>query len=356
MKAYKKRWKDIIQTSFHRLIAILIWRQKQNSTFFSGTFLQSRNFRKTACWEVLSSPLPISLMSTILVGRSLAVIMIKCKISKVCACKVKLAANLYSAQRRVVMRSYSIVDYFGYNLSPQERMNIIKEAGFSGVILLWTNQFDSDYRDFPKYAEKAGLYVENTHAPYLQANSLWIDSLNGQEYADVLIGCIKDCAVYSIPTLVMHPTNGKTPLPTSDIGIERLKRIVGEAEKLNINLAIENIETPKYLEYIFSKIQSEKLGFCFDSGHHNFYSPELNLLDLYGDKLMALHLHDNNGKEDMHALPYSGSIDWKKISSKLIALDYRGAIALETLNKGFEKIKSPLEFLKVAIDRARQIL
>ena len=31
---------------------------------------------------------------------------------------------------------YTIVDYFGYDLSPRERMKAIKQAGFDGVILL----------------------------------------------------------------------------------------------------------------------------------------------------------------------------------------------------------------------------
>lgn len=35
------------------------------------------------------------------------------------------------------MTTYTIVDYFGFNLSPQERMKAIKSAGFDGVILLF---------------------------------------------------------------------------------------------------------------------------------------------------------------------------------------------------------------------------
>ena len=82
---------------------------------------------------------------------------------------------------------YTIVDYFGYDLSPQERMKAIKRAGFDGVILLWADYFDADYRDFPQYAENAGLYVENAHAPYMQANTIWEDTITGQEYTNHII-------------------------------------------------------------------------------------------------------------------------------------------------------------------------
>jgi sugar phosphate isomerase/epimerase len=269
---------------------------------------------------------------------------------------IELPASFIGYFGGIYLRNYTIVDWFGYNLTPRERMRAIYSAGFNGVILLWTDQFDRDYKDFPRYAMEAGLYVENAHAPYIEANSLWEDNPIGSAYAEKLITCIEDCAAYEIPTLVLHPTNGKTPLPVSDIGIERLKRIIDKAETLNINIAVENMESPQYLAYIFSNIQSDRLGFCFDSGHHNLHSPDLDLLGLYGDKLMALHLHDNNGKEDMHALPFSGSIDWTKLSAKLKAVNYKGAVALETRNTGFEHIESTEEFLAIAIEKAKAIL
>lgn len=81
------------------------------------------------------------------------------------------------------MRKYTIVDYFGYNLSPQDRMRVIRQAGFDGVILLWADYFDPDYKEFPKYAEKEGLFVENAHAPYMQANSIWDDNTVGAKYS-----------------------------------------------------------------------------------------------------------------------------------------------------------------------------
>lgn len=171
-----------------------------------------------------------------------------------------------------------------------------------------------------------------------------------------MIRCIKDCSVYNIPTLVMHPINGMTPLPKNNIGIDRFKQIIETAEKFNVNIAIENQGNPEYIDLVFQNIQSDRLFFCFDSGHENFYSPHLDLLDLYGDKLIALHLHDNNGTDDTHALPFAGTVDWNRIASELEKINYTGAIALETLNKGFEHIEKPVEFLQIALEKAKKIL
>ena len=253
------------------------------------------------------------------------------------------------------MRKYTIVDYFGYALSPRDRMRAIRHAGFDGVILLWADYFDSDYKEFPKYSEKEGLFVENAHAPYMQSNSIWDDNIVGDEYTTHIIECINDCSGYNIPTLVMHPINGKTPLPNTTIGLERFKKIIDSAERSNINIAIENQGNPEYIDYVFKNIHSDRLKFCFDSGHEKYYSPELDLINMYGDKLIALHLHDNNGDEDSHALPYTGKIDWHNISLKLKKFNYNGAIALETLNKGFEYVSDPVEFLNIALERAKRI-
>ena len=255
----------------------------------------------------------------------------------------------------------SITDYFGYNLPPQERMILIKEAGFSGIIgLLWTDLFDANYRQFPEYARNAGLYIENIHAPWNGNNELWTDSLDGENFTEEIIENIKVCSTFEIPTLVMHPEYKEgtkcVELPEKfDIGIERLKKITDTAERLNINVAVENMCRPEYLECIFANIKSKCVGFCFDSGHWNLFMPEVDLLDLYGDRLMALHLHDNDGIEDWHALPFSGKIDWNDIKSKLKALDYKGTIALEVGNKNFEHIKEPAQFLRLAAESAKKI-
>ncbi|MCL1857855.1 MAG: sugar phosphate isomerase/epimerase [Oscillospiraceae bacterium] len=256
----------------------------------------------------------------------------------------------------------SIVDWFGYNLSPQERMRLIKKAGFSGIIgFIWADLFDSNYKSFPEYAGNAGLYVENIHGPWSGANELWNDSLNGQNFMEEIFENIKACSFYEIPTLVMHPEckNGTeyTELPENfDIGIDRWERITDFAERLDVNIAVENMARPEYLDCIFTNIKSKRLGFCFDSGHWNLFMPELDLLTLYGDRLMALHLHDNDGINDWHALPLSGNIDWDDIKTKLKSAGYKGSIALEVGNKNFEHIKEPEKFLQLAVESAKKLI
>lgn len=74
---------------------------------------------------------------------------------------------------------------------------------------------------------------------------------------------------------------------------------------------------------------------------------------MYGDKLMALHLHDNDESADQHRMPFDGNINWDVVMKKLTDINYKGPIALEIMNKGYEHIKEPREFLAIAFERAK---
>lgn len=85
------------------------------------------------------------------------------------------------------------------------------------------------------------------------------------------------------------------------------------AEQKNVNIALENLRRPEYLQFVFENFQSGRLGFCYDSGHENCYAKGTGLLSLYGDKLMALNLHENDGTDDQHRIPGKGTINWDSI-------------------------------------------
>ncbi len=51
------------------------------------------------------------------------------------------------------------------------------------------------------------------------------------------------------------------PPPPTLLGLDRMKYIVELAEQKEVNMALENTRQPEYLQYIFSNIQSNRLGF-----------------------------------------------------------------------------------------------
>ena len=60
------------------------------------------------------------------------------------------------------------------------------------------------------------------------------------------------------------------------------------------------------------------------SGHEPAVAAEL-----YGEKLIHIHVHDNDGKKDQHLPPFSGGIDWQLFVSVLRRIGYSGIFQME---------------------------
>ena len=258
------------------------------------------------------------------------------------------------------MRKISIYSWFGFTIPMEERFRLMKMAGFDSTFIWWGDDYldtDGPKERHPDMAGRNGLCVENVHLGFSKANEIWTDNLVSEEVVKGYECSIADCADYNIPTVVLHLTSGYNPPLPSTKGLDRIKSLVEIAEKKQVNIALENLKRPEYQEFIFSNIQSERLGFCYDSGHENCFTKGTDLLPKYGSKLMTLHLHDNDGTADQHQIPGEGKIDWKLINQKLKATGYSGAIALEVTNEfsRYQGKETPEEFLRRAYLAAKNI-
>lgn len=252
------------------------------------------------------------------------------------------------------MRSFAIHDYFGYDMPMAERYKLIRNAGFHSVMLGWAgfpDNPDETKQKNPELARKNGLHIENMHTPFIGANEFWLDKLDGEEYLNKQLSCIEDCKRHEIPAMVLHINQGLTPPLITSFGLKRLERLVSMAEKYDIYLAFENMRNTEHLRYIWSNIKSDQVKFCYDSGHQNCKTPNEDLLTEYGDRLIAIHLHDNNGMNDQHILPFDGTINWFDTMQKLRSSNYEGAISLEVISDSYVDF-TPLEFLQLAYNRA----
>lgn len=252
----------------------------------------------------------------------------------------------------------TIYDWFGYELNIKERYKLIKEAGFDGVLLWWSNGFGrdsigwNDYRNGPRIAREAGLYIENIHTPVQSQNNLWLDNLDGESLTDCYLQCINDCAEFEIPAMVVHLPDDNHPYNV--LGLDRIKRIAEKAEQLGVNVALENLRNFSNLSYVLGQVESHRIGFCYDCCHHNNYNTDNDLLSIYGYRLMALHLHDNGGVNGQHQLPFDGMIDWTVTMKKIAETKYLGATALEPMNWDYKDL-SVEEFLYEAFKRAKKL-
>jgi sugar phosphate isomerase/epimerase len=148
---------------------------------------------------------------------------------------------------------------------------------------------------------------------------------------------------------------------TSDpqhISKHELERILKAASETEVKVALENLgeEELDVLQYLLS-VNHPNLGFCYDSGHSQAYTPNQDLLSQYGDRLMAVHLHDNLGKDDEHLVPFDGVVDFDKVAKGIAATEYDGPVTLESyhgLSSRYDGVGQD-EFLAKAYESARRL-
>ncbi len=222
--------------------------------------------------------------------------------------------------------------YFGFkdDNSHEERAKMIKDAGFDCVITSADKRFSNQNGSFKqqlKWFKKYGLELSSLHMRY-KINELpefFKNSKIGKRMEQELFKDIKLAAKYNFSCVVVHLFCKEN---SREIGFQRIKKALKLCEKLNVPLAIENIDDPETFKALFNELEHPYLKMCYDSGHNNFVDKDFDYFKHYGDKIICLHLHDNDGTADQHTLNKYGTINWKSLANKLsklpneINLDY----------------------------------
>lgn len=244
---------------------------------------------------------------------------------------------------------------YGYKSSYSQRAFMIRDAGFDSVLL--------SYNEFVEEAliniRKVGLGIDALHLPYRNfVNNIWQSSDVSNPYLQLLSGCIAYADKTGIGRVVAHITSTDSPPPKSISGLEFINRLLEVCEKHNVYLCLENLRRLDYLEYIFGNCESKFLGFCFDSGHSSAFTHNSMSFpwEKFGEKLMCVHLHDNNGKDDEHLLPFDGKLQWGIIAPYIGRYCKTGAVSLELHDGAKAKYNvTEEEFLDMAYQRISQV-
>ena len=55
------------------------------------------------------------------------------------------------------------------------------------------------------------------------------------------------------------------------------------------------------------------------------------------DRLIAIHMHDNDGSGDQHLLPFRGTVDWNLLTGIIAQSSYKKCVSLETGMKNYKE-------------------
>lgn len=254
-------------------------------------------------------------------------------------------------------------DFLADKGCPEDSLRMIGEAGFTHVH--WCHQWNTDFlydvseiEAIARWLKDFGLSLLDLHASN-GAEKSWISAREHERQAGLRLveNRIDMTRRLGADAVVMHVPGIKGRADNPGV-MDRLRRSLDDlapyAARRGVRIAVENgKDNIATIRELFSAYGPEYLGLCWDSGHGNLGAPEvpaprgLDALDLIKERLLVLHIHDNNGAADQHRVPFTGTVDWRRLASLLARSGYRRCVSMES-NVHQEENKDPVDFLRRA--------
>ncbi len=253
------------------------------------------------------------------------------------------------------------------------------EKGCDSVFL--NDNWQNYAKELKAEAENHGIFYNQAHAPYKMDMRKYLQSdLAKQDVIFRLTRAIEVAATVGAAAIVIHPIHCWEYSTFSHEEAFRINKefyglLAPTAKKNGIKIAIENMwerdkktgkitqsvcSDPNELAYYIDELNkmSDCFVACLDIGHCVLtgISPDTAIFIL-GERLAALHIHDNDLKGDKHTLPTLGKIDYSAVMKALKENNYRGVFTLESHGfiSGFDK-SFHSEALKFAVSVSRHLI
>lgn len=266
----------------------------------------------------------------------------------------------------------------------EQTLKSISEAGFTHVH--WCNEWDGDYmysryemEQIREWMERYHLKAKALHATKGSKRDVTVmrghhrrDFTSDWEYnrkagVELIQNRVDLAACLGVEEIVLHLY---VPFETIQKHPEVKESFYRQAEKSldelqpyclekGVKICLENLfDMPgecvlEQWDRMMNRYPGEFLGFCLDTGHANLIwrSGMTEIIRRYGERIFAVHLHDNHGAVDFHMIPGEGNIAWEEVMEAFAASAYQLPLTLE-LSCGMDDQE---EFLKEAYQAGNRL-
>ncbi|NLM22013.1 MAG: sugar phosphate isomerase/epimerase [Peptococcaceae bacterium] len=263
---------------------------------------------------------------------------------------------------------------------PAKGFQLIKQAGFDCVDFslnqYLTNEeiydrrknsfFDQSISELESFftphkisAEETGITINQMHMPY--PLYIWeAGELNEYLCKTVAPKSLAVCSFLKCPYIVVHGFKLSSHLGSEEKEWQKtacfLHTIGPIAKELGLTICLENLYSSiggrivegacsepaivaERIDRLNEEYGEEVFGFCFDTGHANLLGIDFeDFLSQMGDRVKVLHIHDNDGVQDLHQLPFTftrtrenlSTTDWDGFIRGLKKIKYKGVLSFET--------------------------
>ncbi|MCL2143684.1 MAG: sugar phosphate isomerase/epimerase [Methanomassiliicoccaceae archaeon] len=165
------------------------------------------------------------------------------------------------------------------------------------------------------------------HAPISDINIAALSERIREAATLEIIASMEQAIELDAKTITFHPGLTSMVIPGQEAKtMEKAKRSVRTIDRLmnefGIIAALENMPSFRFMigttaEQLFSIVDGTDMKICFDIGHANTTKQTNEIIDLLGDRIRNVHIHDNNGTNDDHMTIGDGQIDFEKVLKRL---------------------------------------
>ena len=220
-----------------------------------------------------------------------------------------------------------------------------------------------NFRDYAKslreVADNCGIVCNQAHAPFASSTG---KSQDDEWRFKAIVRAIEGAAIVGAKVIVVHPMH-HLPYTTQKeelfkMNLDFYRRLIPYCEEFGIKVATENMwqnnyEGGRIIDSVCSRpeefrdyidaVDSPYVVGCLDVGHTALTDEDLeNCIKVLGkDRLLALHVHDNDLREDSHTLPFTMKIDFTALIKGLRGIGYQGDFTFEA-DSFLRKFPQPL--------------
>jgi sugar phosphate isomerase/epimerase len=233
-------------------------------------------------------------------------------------------------------------DYRADEGDPYPYLHRIAEAGFTHVH--WCHHWNTDFIysrseqiQIARWLGDLGLRLLNVHGSNGR-EKCWYAA---QEYrreagVELVRNRIEMAARLGGDVVIMHAILEPADDPAQfwEALFRSLDALAPTARALGVRIAVENLNDPGHWDIVAHILESyppDYVGLCYDSGHGNKGEDGLRRLEHSLDRLIAVHLHDNNGLADQHLIPFTGTLDWERLAGLVAHSSYQGPVNIESM-------------------------
>lgn len=192
---------------------------------------------------------------------------------------------------------------------------------------------------FQDIVRSNGLTVNSIHVPFSDADDIsQADAVRREAALHKARVCLKRAAELGARCIVIHPSAepiaDRERAARTDILAGSLAGLAGDAPD-GVRIAVELLprtclcRESREIMALLDRLDHPVFGICQDVNHANLREDLADATRAMGDRIITLHLSDNDGKDERHWLPGKGIIPWQAWQAAILAAGYDGPFLYE---------------------------